>query len=600
MTPPPPDPRAGDRRDASTSSGAPRRGVPSGTYVELRTTPDAVEAATDLAARVLDEVDLACSRFRDDSDLMRANAAAGAAPSRSPPCSSARCGWPSRPPPRPTAWSTRCSATCCAPPATTAPSPSCPPTTRPRPPCRCPRRRWAQVVVTDTTVTVPRGAALDLGATGKAFAADLVALCVADTLGVPVLVVRRRRPPGRRARATSCRTSRSWSATAVADLEAGGASALVRLAARRARHLERLGPALAPRRPPVAPRRRPPHRPARARARGAPSPPSAAPAAAANAATTASIVLGDGRVRLARHPQRRGPARRPRRPRDPHPRLDRIRHRGDLMTSPLLWYLNRGTGVVLLVVFTATVVLGVLATGRSADPALAALRHPGPAPRAGRAVGVHAGRPRGQRGRRLRTSTSAGGRPSCRSGRPTSRCGWRSAPSRSTCSPWSSPPPSPAPGSPTGSGSLVHLTTYAAWASAVVHGLFIGTDSERGLDGGHQLACVAAVGLAGARPGRRRARTARRRNHGYAQQRGPRRPYGPAVRRRARRPARPPNAGPAPEAEVAHDPPTGQRRRAQRAAPAVRHRPRPGLAAHRARLGRPARARRRALVAAAR
>jgi len=38
------------------------------------------------------------------------------------------------------------------------------------------------------------------------------------------------------------------------------------------------------------------------------------------------------------------------------------------MTSPLLWYLNRGTGVVLLVVFTLTVVLGVLATGRTATP----------------------------------------------------------------------------------------------------------------------------------------------------------------------------------------------------------------------------------------
>ncbi|QKE84353.1 ferric reductase-like transmembrane domain-containing protein [Arthrobacter sp. NEB 688] len=34
------------------------------------------------------------------------------------------------------------------------------------------------------------------------------------------------------------------------------------------------------------------------------------------------------------------------------------------MTSPLLWYLNRGTGIVLVVVFTLTVLLGVLATGR--------------------------------------------------------------------------------------------------------------------------------------------------------------------------------------------------------------------------------------------
>ena len=55
-----------------------------GTYVELRTTPEAVEAAADLAARVLDEVDVACSRFRDDSDLMRANRAAGHAVEVSP------------------------------------------------------------------------------------------------------------------------------------------------------------------------------------------------------------------------------------------------------------------------------------------------------------------------------------------------------------------------------------------------------------------------------------------------------------------------------------------------------------------------------------
>ena len=34
------------------------------------------------------------------------------------------------------------------------------------------------------------------------------------------------------------------------------------------------------------------------------------------------------------------------------------------MTSPLLWHLNRGTGVVLLVLLTATTVIGVLATGR--------------------------------------------------------------------------------------------------------------------------------------------------------------------------------------------------------------------------------------------
>lgn len=38
------------------------------------------------------------------------------------------------------------------------------------------------------------------------------------------------------------------------------------------------------------------------------------------------------------------------------------------MTSPLLWYANRGTGVVLLVVFSLTVLIGVLATERGMRP----------------------------------------------------------------------------------------------------------------------------------------------------------------------------------------------------------------------------------------
>ncbi|MFV0462653.1 MAG: ferric reductase [Nostocoides sp.] len=38
------------------------------------------------------------------------------------------------------------------------------------------------------------------------------------------------------------------------------------------------------------------------------------------------------------------------------------------MTSPLLWHLNRGTGVVLLALFTATTLIGVLATGRGMSP----------------------------------------------------------------------------------------------------------------------------------------------------------------------------------------------------------------------------------------
>ena len=62
--------------------------------------------------------------------------------------------------------------------------------------------------------------------------------------------------------------------------------------------------------------------------------------------------------------------------------------------GPLLWYLNRGTGVVALVLLTLTTVLGVLATRRPPGRRRAALRHPGPAPqpRAARRwllLGVH-------------------------------------------------------------------------------------------------------------------------------------------------------------------------------------------------------------------
>jgi len=73
---------------------------------------------------------------------------------------------------------------------------------------------------------------------------------------------------------------------------------------------------------------------------------------------------------------------------------------------------------------------------------------------------------------------------------------------------------------------LVHLTTYAAWGSAVLHGLFIGTDSKEGWMVAITVSCVAAVGLAvlariiavlhGRRVNRRRHRND-----------GPRRPYGP-------------------------------------------------------------------------
>ncbi len=158
-----------------------------GTYVELRTAPDAVEDATALAADVLHEVDLACSRFRDDSDLMRANRGAGTPVEVSPVLLGA----------------VRVALEAAAETdglvdpllgdllsaagydRTFALVPADDPT-----PAALPVRggSWNQVELTETTVTVPRGAALDLGATGKAFAADLVALSIADALDVPALV----------------------------------------------------------------------------------------------------------------------------------------------------------------------------------------------------------------------------------------------------------------------------------------------------------------------------------------------------------------------------------------------------------------------------
>jgi FAD:protein FMN transferase len=49
-----------------------------GTYVHLATSDEAVlEPARRIATRLLDDVDRTCSRFRPDSDLVRANAAAG-------------------------------------------------------------------------------------------------------------------------------------------------------------------------------------------------------------------------------------------------------------------------------------------------------------------------------------------------------------------------------------------------------------------------------------------------------------------------------------------------------------------------------------------
>ncbi|MGB7817692.1 MAG: ferric reductase-like transmembrane domain-containing protein [Ornithinibacter sp.] len=165
------------------------------------------------------------------------------------------------------------------------------------------------------------------------------------------------------------------------------------------------------------------------------------------------------------------------------------------MTSPLLWYLNRGTGVVLLVVFTLTVVLGVLATGRTATPlwprfvtqglhrtlaALSVLLLTAHALSAVVDEYVDI--------RWWQALVPVGG---------TYQPLWLGlgtlaldltlvvvatslARSRMPHRAW----------------FLVHLTTYAAWVAGVVHGIGIGTDASRGWMVLTTAGCVAAVVVA--------------------------------------------------------------------------------------------------------
>ncbi|MGN6612035.1 MAG: FAD:protein FMN transferase [Angustibacter sp.] len=161
-----------------------------GTYVRLATSPaDALADAVRLASDVLDEVDRACSRFRSDSDLVRANARAGRPTDVSPLLAAA----------------VQVAVAAAAesdglvdltlghalvavgydrdlallPQAATDPA---------MVPVPARTGAWREVEVDPSgVVTVPDGCALDLGATGKAWAADLVVASIADALGVDVV-----------------------------------------------------------------------------------------------------------------------------------------------------------------------------------------------------------------------------------------------------------------------------------------------------------------------------------------------------------------------------------------------------------------------------
>ncbi|MBM6400311.1 FAD:protein FMN transferase [Phycicoccus sonneratiae] len=158
-----------------------------GTYVELRTSPEELERAVELVAAVIDEVDEGCSRFRLDSDLSLVNASLGRPVLVSPVLVGAvrvalEAAHETDGLVDPTLGTVLTGAgydrTFTLVPGDD-PSPAALPVRR---------GSWRDVAVDDATVSVPAGAALDLGATGKAFAADLAALTVVEELGVPVLV----------------------------------------------------------------------------------------------------------------------------------------------------------------------------------------------------------------------------------------------------------------------------------------------------------------------------------------------------------------------------------------------------------------------------
>ena len=158
-----------------------------GTYVHLRTVdPDLIGPARAIAEHVLDAVDLACSRFRGDSDLSRANRVSGPV-DVSPVLAGAV---------RVALEAAEVTGGLVDPTLgllleasgydrTFEMVPALDPT-----PVALPERRatWREVRLTDTTLDVPPTVSLDLGATGKAYAADLVALALCQLLPTAVIV----------------------------------------------------------------------------------------------------------------------------------------------------------------------------------------------------------------------------------------------------------------------------------------------------------------------------------------------------------------------------------------------------------------------------
>ncbi|MEP7091640.1 MAG: FAD:protein FMN transferase [Nocardioidaceae bacterium] len=161
-----------------------------GTYVHLATSdPADLDRAAALAEDLLALVDATCSRFRRDSDLSRVNAGAGRWVRADPlllaavrvaldaahetdglvdPCLGAQLV------------SLRYDAD-----LRVVRLRQDPPVVHRRP---HPVDAWREVALDSDAIRVPAGVALDLGATAKAWAADLIALAVVDELDVGVVV----------------------------------------------------------------------------------------------------------------------------------------------------------------------------------------------------------------------------------------------------------------------------------------------------------------------------------------------------------------------------------------------------------------------------
>ena len=151
-------------------------------------------AVADLAERTLagelEAIDLACSRFRADSELQMVARQRRAAPSRWGSCCSKRSKSLSLPPSAREARSTRPSAMRSPRSGTTRTSTRCVPGLRLRlgRSGRWRGTRMCNSIPATARVRIPRGVRLDLGSTAKALAADRAAARIAQTIGDGVLV----------------------------------------------------------------------------------------------------------------------------------------------------------------------------------------------------------------------------------------------------------------------------------------------------------------------------------------------------------------------------------------------------------------------------